>query len=69
MTATREPGKTAAQHTRADGTPAPSPDHVKPPHPFASVPHKPAIGAPGTTATKFMSLTQLAMLVEPEIQD
>jgi len=61
MTATREPGKTAAQHTRADGTPAPSPDHVKP-HPFASVPHKPAIGAPGTTATKFMSLTQLAML-------
>jgi len=61
MTATREPGKAAAQHTRADGTPAPSPEHVKP-HPFASVPHKPAIGAPGTTATKFMSLTQLAML-------
>ncbi|MGN7800275.1 amino acid permease [Leifsonia sp. 22587] len=61
MTATSEPGKAEARQTRADGTSAPSPDHVKP-HPFDAVPHKPAIGAPGTTATKFMSLTQLAML-------
>lgn len=61
MTATSEPKKATSGHTRADGTPAPGPDHVKP-HPFDSVAHKPAIGSPGTTATKFMSITQLAML-------
>lgn len=61
MTATSEPNKAATDYTRADGTPAPGPDHVKP-HPFGSVPHKPAIGSPGTTARTFMSITQLAML-------
>ena len=46
---------------RADGTVAPSPEHVKP-HPYDQVPHKPAIGAPGATASKFMSVMQLAIL-------
>lgn len=51
----------ASAATRADGTTAPNPDHVKP-HPFSQVSHKPAIGSPGTTANKFMSVAQLAML-------
>src|SRR5689334_9267837 len=61
MTATSEPRKQSGAAERADGTPAPSPEHVKP-HPYATVPHKPAIGAPGSTSTKFMSVAQLAML-------
>lgn len=51
----------ASAPKRADGTVAPSQEHVKA-HPFDAVPHKPAIGSPGTTASKFMSLTQLAIL-------
>jgi putative glutamate/gamma-aminobutyrate antiporter len=64
MTEIKEPASTPAGATapkRADGTPAPSPEHVKP-HPFDKVPHKPAIGAPGVTSQKFMSLMQLAIL-------
>lgn len=61
MTAASESGESLSPLTRADGTPAPGPDHVKP-HPFGAVTHKPAIGSPGTTAKTFMSITQLAML-------
>jgi len=61
MTATSEPHKHAGSPQRADGTPAPSVEHVKP-HPFGTVSHKPAIGAPATTSTKFMSVMQLAIL-------
>lgn len=50
-----------AAAVRADGTVAPSAEHVAP-HPLDSVPHKPAIGAPATTAQKFMSVWQLAIL-------
>ncbi|MFC9561769.1 amino acid permease [Agromyces sp. NPDC056965] len=57
--AATSPGSPAPR--RADGTIAPSPEHVKP-HPFEKVPHKPAIGAPGVTSQKFMSLMQLAIL-------
>ncbi len=55
-------------HHRADGTVAPSPDHVAahpfgPPHDRTPAGHTgPAIGAPATTATAFMSVVQLAML-------
>src|SRR5215207_1359137 len=63
MTTIDESGTAAAAAApkRADGTPAPSTEHVKP-HPFEKVPHKPAIGAPGVTSQKFMSLMQLAIL-------
>ncbi|AWB90060.1 amino acid permease [Salinibacterium hongtaonis] len=47
--------------TRADGTAAPSEEHVAP-HPFKKVKHRPAIGAPATTATTFMTVWQLAIL-------
>jgi len=63
MTTTQTPGSQAASAApkRADGTPAPSPEHVKP-HPFNQVKHKPAIGSPATTSVKFMSVMQLAIL-------
>lgn len=47
--------------TRADGTVAPSEEHVKP-HPFDQVKHRPAIGAPAATANTFMTVWQLAIL-------
>jgi putative glutamate/gamma-aminobutyrate antiporter len=64
MTSIKQPANSSAAAgtpKRADGTPAPSPEHVKP-HPFETVPHKPAIGAPGVTSQKFMSMMQLAIL-------
>ncbi|MBO3084512.1 APC family permease [Cellulomonas fengjieae] len=55
-------------HVRADGTPAPSADHVKP-HPYgkpgARTPAEhtgPAIGAPAAGPSVYMSVVQLAML-------
>ena len=69
MNKSRSSGHRAAQPVvRADGTPAPSPEHV-PAHPFGTPDKRhppghtgPAIGAPATGATVFMSVTQLAML-------
>ena len=56
------------QAVRADGTHAPSPDHVKP-HPFGEPGARkpadhtgPAIGAPAVGPTVYMSVLQLAML-------
>jgi len=58
----------AATHVRADGTHAPSADHVKP-HPYGTPEARnppghsgPAIGAPAASATVAMSVSQLAML-------
>ncbi|MCC2315110.1 APC family permease [Cellulomonas xiejunii] len=55
-------------HYRADGTHAPSADHVKP-HPYGTPGNRnppehsgPAIGAPAASATVAMSVAQLAML-------
>ena len=62
MTTVSDPSKsTAGVPKRADGTVAPTPEHIAP-HPFDQVPHKPAIGAPGVTAKVFMSVSQLAIL-------
>ncbi|GIG26985.1 APC family permease [Cellulomonas denverensis] len=63
------PGTTAPTGpARADGTAAPTPEHVKP-HPFGTPDKRtppdhtgPAIGAPATGPTAFMSVIQLAML-------
>ncbi len=65
---TPAPGAAAAPHVRADGTHAPSADHVKP-HPYGKPGARqpaghsgPAIGAPAAGPAAFMSVLQLAML-------
>jgi len=64
---TSSPGATGP-HIRADGTHAPSADHVKP-HPFGTPGARtppghtgPAIGAPAVGPATYMSVLQLAML-------
>ena len=68
MTHESSPESRAQHHERADGTHAPSPEHVKP-HPFGKSKTRrppghtgPAIGAPATGVSKYMSIMQLAML-------
>jgi putative glutamate/gamma-aminobutyrate antiporter len=61
MTTTETNQPASAAPKRADGTVAPTEEHVKP-HPFKQVKHKPAIGSPATTNVKFMSVVQLAIL-------
>lgn len=65
MSATRTPGQAGNSESelprRADGTIAPSPEHVKP-HPFTQEHPGPAIGGPATGAKKFLGVTQLAIL-------
>ncbi|MCQ9367467.1 amino acid permease [Brevibacterium sp. 91QC2O2] len=51
----------SAAPRRADGTVAPSPEHVRP-HPFPASHAGPAVGAPATSATKFLSVFQLAIM-------